>query len=87
MTTTTQTTSSIDSNSSITDLLQAAPIATPVNEEFGSTQHNDLELLPIITYLEKDELLTDPKMAKKISSLARQMVMSNGILYYVDSSG
>ena len=86
MTTTTQTTSSVDSNSSITDLLQAAPVATPVNEEFGTTQHNDPELLPIITYLKKDELPTDHKMAKKISSLARQMVMSNGILYYVDSS-
>lgn len=74
-------------SSTITDLLQATSPPLPVaGEDFGESQRKDPELLAIIAFLERKESPSNQKAAKRIAAAAKNMVMLDGMLQYVDPS-
>ena len=86
--TTSESGSSVDRDTSIADLLQATPTVSPVNsQEFSDSQRKDSELYSIIAYLEKGESPSEPKAARKLAAAAQNMVMLDGMLQYINSSG
>ena len=60
---------------------------TDVSEvEMAELQHADLSLQPIFCYLEKGEVPTDKKQARKLVLESSHFSILNGVLYFVDNS-
>ena len=60
--------------------------ADPSSTEMTVLQREDSHLQPIIAYLEKKELPTDEKKARKLVLQADHYTILDGVLYYVDIS-
>ena len=72
-----------DEDITISTLLEQGPTQTVNGNDFADEQHKDMDLQPIINYLEKNQLPKDHRLAQRIITEATLYTMSDGILYYV----
>ena len=77
---------SVNGNTSLDKLFQASPIELSfVQGSLGGDQRKDPKIKEIIDFVEGELLPTDERKARKISLQASQYVISDKILYYLDT--